>query len=145
MTTNFRVQKVCINCKKEFTAQKTTTKYCCQVCAARDYKKRVKEEKIAATNNETKRIKSNPIEDLKAKEFLTVKNVAVLLNCSIRTIYRLIEDGTINAVNISERKTTIKRSDIDKLFEQPKIPMEVKVEPIQYDISDCYNLLEIVN
>ena len=71
MTTNFRVQKICEYCNKEFTAQKTTTKYCCQVCAARDYKKRKKAEKIEATNTETKRIKSKPIEDLKAKEFLS--------------------------------------------------------------------------
>ena len=57
-----------------------------------------------------------PIEELKAKEFLTVRDMAKLLNCSIRTAYNLINRDLIKAVNISERKTLIKRSEIDKLF-----------------------------
>ncbi|HVX01156.1 MAG TPA: helix-turn-helix domain-containing protein, partial [Candidatus Babeliaceae bacterium] len=61
-------------------------------------------------------IMTRSIEEVKAKEFLTVKDVARLLNFSIRTTYRMIEQGNIKAVNLSERKTLIKRSDIDKLF-----------------------------
>jgi excisionase family DNA binding protein len=86
--------------------------------------------------------------DLKAKEFLTVRNVATLLNSSIRTAYRLIQTGKIQAVNISERKTLVKRSEIDKLFEQPK-PIEQiqkhKPKPVQYQYSECYTIPEIQN
>jgi len=61
-------------------------------------------------------MKTMIVDDLRTKEFLTVKDVAKLLNCSIRTAYHLIEKGTIKAVNLAQRKTLIKRSEIDKLF-----------------------------
>lgn len=46
-----------------------------------------------------------------------------------------MKNGTIIAVNLAQRKTLIKRSEIDKLLEQP--------EPVKYDISECYNPKEI--
>ncbi len=77
---------------------------------------RVRDAKIAASNIETAHIKSKSIEELKAKEFLTVKDVAKLLNCSVRSIYYYIETGNIKAVNLGQRVTRVKRSEIDKLF-----------------------------
>ena len=61
-------------------------------------------------------MKIQPIEEVKAKAFLTVRDVATLLNSSVRTIYRLIEEGNIRAVNIAQRKTLVKRSEIDRIF-----------------------------
>jgi excisionase family DNA binding protein len=75
---------------------------------------------VEASNTETLRIKTMPIEELKAKEFLTVKNIATLLNCSIRSVYYNIENGKIKAINLGERIIRVKRSDIDKLFDQSK-------------------------
>lgn len=141
-----KIQRICQYCGKEFTAQKTVTRYCSHRCNSKDYKKKVRTDKIEASNEETKRIILQPVEQLKAKEFLTVRNVATLLNCSIRTAYRLISQGNIKAVNISQRKTLVRRSDIDKLFEQPqpvKPQQEKKTEPVKYEISDCYKLQEI--
>lgn len=93
-------------------------------------------------------MKPENIEVLKIKEFLSVRDVATLLNCSVRTTYRLIEQGSIKAVNLSQRKTLIKRSEIDKLFNQP-IPVTLLcksvIEPALNDISDYYTLLEIQN
>ena len=56
------------------------------------------------------------VEELKNKEFLTVREVARLLNCSVRSTYYYIESGTIKAVNLGQRITRVKRSEIDKLF-----------------------------
>lgn len=61
-------------------------------------------------------MKQQNIETIKSKEFLTVREVAILLSCSVRTVYYYIESGTIKAVNLSQRLTRIKRTDIDKLF-----------------------------
>ena len=61
-------------------------------------------------------MKENSNDILNTKEILTVKDAAKLLNCSIRTIYRLIDNKTIKAVNLGERKTLIKRTDIEQLF-----------------------------
>lgn len=116
MSSNIKVQRICQHCNKEFTARTTVTKYCGDLCAKKAYKVRMKNNKISESNTETARVKSKSLEEVKLKEFLTVKDAAKLLNCSIRTTYRLIESGSIKAVNLSQRKTTIRRSDIDNLF-----------------------------
>jgi len=116
MSSNIKVQRICQHCGEEFTAQTTVTKYCGDNCAKRAYKARQKAAKVEVSNKETISIISKPIEELKAKEFLTVRDVSKLLNLSIRTTYRMIEQGNIKGVNLAERKTLVKRSDIDKLF-----------------------------
>jgi excisionase family DNA binding protein len=77
-------------------------------------------EKVQKSNTETKRIKTQSIEELKVKEFLTVRDISILLNCSVRSVYYYIESGAIRATNLGQRITRVKRSEIDKLFEQPK-------------------------
>ena len=116
MSSNIRVQKICEYCGNEFTARKTVSRTCSDNCAKRLYKQKQRAEKIAITDKQTLIIKTKPIEEIKAKEFLTVRDLSKLLSCSIRTAYRIIENGNIKAVNLAQRKTIIKRSEIDKLF-----------------------------
>lgn len=116
MSSNIKVQRVCQHCGKEFIARTTVTQYCGDDCAKRAYKARQRAAKVETSNTETQLIKAKPLERIKAKEFLTVRDVATLLNSSNRTVYRLIEQGNIKAVNISLRKTLVRRSEIDKLF-----------------------------
>jgi excisionase family DNA binding protein len=118
MSSNIFIQRICDHCSKEFTARTTVTKFCSDACAKRAYKARKKADKIKQSDTETLLIKNKPIEDLKAKEFLSVKDIALLLGCSIRTAYRLIDTGKIRAVNLSERLTRVKRSELNKIMEQ---------------------------
>jgi excisionase family DNA binding protein len=117
MSSNIYIQRICEHCNKEFTARTTVTKYCSNDCAKRAYKARKRAEKINKSAIETERIFSKPIEDLKAKEFLSVKEVAKLLGCSTRTAYRLIDTGILKSVNLSERLTRVKRSELNKIME----------------------------
>ncbi len=117
MSSNIRVQKICEFCKKEFTARTTVTRLCSATCRKRSYKAKQRNEKIEQAKNETLRIKNQPLEALKAKEFLTVKDVSLLMGCSVDTVYRLIQSDTIKAVNLSERITRIKRTELNRLFE----------------------------
>jgi excisionase family DNA binding protein len=121
MSSNIKVQRICQHCGTEFTARTTVTKCCSDKCSKAAYKARIRAEKVQKSNTETRQIKNQPIEELKAKEFLTVREVARLLNCSIRSAYYYIESGTIKAVNLGQRITRVKRSEIDKLFEQPQL------------------------
>lgn len=118
MSSNIFIQRICEHCSKEFTARTTVTKFCSDACAKRAYKARKRAEKIEESNTETFQVKNKPIEELKAKEFLSVKDIALLLGCSTRTAYRLIDKGKINAVNLSERLTRVKRSELNKIMEQ---------------------------
>ena len=59
-----------------------------------------------------------PTSHLKEKEFLTVKEVGLLLGFSTKTVYRILTDRKIHCHKISDRKTRVGRADIDALFEQ---------------------------
>ncbi|TND07941.1 MAG: excisionase family DNA binding domain-containing protein [Bacteroidetes bacterium] len=149
MSSNIKVQRICQHCGQEFTARTTVTQYCGDSCAKKAYKARQRSAKISTSNDETKRFVSGPIEIIKTKEFLTVRDVATLLNCSLRTAYRLIETGNINAVNLAQRKTLVRRSDIDKLFE-PSRPVstapdtESIPETVNYETANCYTISEAI-
>lgn len=117
MSSNIQVQRICQHCGREFTARTTVTRYCGDDCAKRAYKAREKAAKIESSNTETRQIRNQPIEELKAKEFLTVREVARLLNCSVRSAYYHIDSGKIKGVNLGQRLTRVKRSDIDSLFQ----------------------------
>lgn len=116
MSSNIKIKRICQYCNNEFIARTMVTKYCSHKCNSRDYKERIRKKKISKSEAETARIKPKPTEQLKEKEFLTVREVALLLNCSIRTAYNYIENGKISAVNLGQRMTRVKRSEIDKLF-----------------------------
>lgn len=145
MSSNIQIQRICQHCGKEFTARTTVTQYCGNTCSKRAYKARMRNTKIEQSNRETQQVKTKPIDEIKVKEFLTVRDVSKLLNCSVRTAYRLIENGNIKAVNIAQRKTLIQRSEIDKLFFVPVQPQQKKKpEAVQQpDESECYNLTEV--
>ena len=117
MSSKIEVQRICQHCGNEFTARTTTTAYCSPRCNNAVLKAKKRSAKVETSNKETRQIKNKPIEELKAKEFLTVREVARLLNCSIRSAYYYIDKGTIKAVNLGQRVTRVKRSEIDKLFQ----------------------------
>ncbi|WP_264550798.1 helix-turn-helix domain-containing protein [Flavobacterium sp. N2038] len=147
MSSNISVYRICGFCGSEFLAKKTTTKYCSLKCASKDYKIRLRNQKIESSNLQTIKIRNQPLIDLKDKEFLSVKQLALLLGFSVKTVYRLINTKRINAYNFSERKTLIRRSDIDALFDKPQIGFEVVLRPTkqtkQAEIKDCYTITEI--
>ena len=95
MSSNIRIEKICQQCGETFIAKTTVTKYCGDRCSKRAYKARKRNEKIEAAKQETLKIKTQPIEELQAKEFLTVKEVAALLSCSVRSVYYQIENGDL--------------------------------------------------
>ena len=53
---------------------------------------------------------------MKDKEFLSVNDVALLLNCTNRIVYHLIKTEKLKATNLGTRVTRIKRANLDKLF-----------------------------
>jgi excisionase family DNA binding protein len=145
MSSNIRIKRVCQHCGKDFIAKTTSTQYCGDNCAKRAYKVRKRAEKIEASNKETAGSKSN-LDVIKQKEFLTVRDASVLLNCSIRAVYYFIENKDIKATNLSERKTLIKRSEIDKLFEKTHVAApqpRATATKFKCKIEDCYTVGEV--
>lgn len=154
MSSNIQVQRICQHCGTEFTARTTVTKYCSHKCSQRAYKTRKRTEKVKRSNTETTRIKNQTIEQLKAKEFLTVSDVSKLVGCSRQNVYKLINTGKLKATNILEKKTIVRRCDLDKLFKEvpeiETIPEQQKQELNDwkqagaFDITDCYTINEVL-
>ena len=48
--------------------------------------------------------------------YLTVKQVAAELNVPRGGVYRLINSGVLKATRVSERRTRIRRSDLDRML-----------------------------
>ena len=116
MSSNIKLTRICQSCGKEFEARTTVTKSCSDFCAKRLYKAKKKAEKIEASNIETIAIITRRLEELKSKEYLTVPDVAKLLNSSRQAIHNMIKSGRLPAIKLSERKTRVRKSDIDNLF-----------------------------
>ena len=102
----------------------------------------MRNKKIDKAVKEVEQVKAKPTIDLKLKEFLTVNQVSKLLNISTRTLYRLIADNKIPAINFSIRKTLIRRSDIDNIFNSAVAPIPSEIEqPVKE--SDWYTYDEV--
>ena len=153
MSSSIKVKRICKHCCREFTARTTVTKYCSHKCSQRAYKARKRNEKIELSDTETKQIIQQPIEYLKAKEFLSINEVCQLLGISKRTVYRLIEQGNLNKIKIGSR-SLIKRSALNILLSKnetgkPEIlgqqtkDIKEKEQEETFDIKDCYTLTEL--
>lgn len=144
MSSRFQVQRVCEFCQKEFIAKTTVTKYCSHHCNSKAFKEKRRNAKVEVSNQQTLTHRLKPINEIKAKEYLTVKDVAQLLSINIRTVYHLIENNQIKALKISERVTRIRKADIENLFlESEKQPSPKPIDLEKIKIAECYNMTEI--
>src|SRR5215218_4095806 len=109
MASNIRVQRICKHCGAEFIARTSVTNYCGDVCAKRAYKARLRQGKIEQSNAETEAIRGKPLEEIKAKDFLSIAETCTLLGLSRRTVFRLTQSGRIPATKMG-RRTVIKRA-----------------------------------
>ncbi len=85
-----------------------------------------------------------PINDLQAREFLSVGNVAELLGVSRKMIYRMIAARKLKAVNLSVRKTVVHRKEIDRLFdEEPtKGSNVIDISMVKPSLNNSYSIGE---
>lgn len=94
MSSNIRIKKKCENCQEEFVAKTIHTRYCSHTCNRKHYneKKRKAKLKSAKNNNVQKTISFAKVDwiSLQSKSYLTVKETAILLKMSTKTVYRLI-------------------------------------------------------
>lgn len=116
MSSNIRVIRICKECNQEFVAKTTVTKYCSNKCRKKASKTKVRDYKVDVSNQELEAKTSAEIAKIKAKEYISVKEAAMLLGCSKVMIYKMINNDRLKATNLSERKTIIKMSDIKNLF-----------------------------
>ena len=121
MSSNLRIVKICAFCKQEFIARKTTTETCSDPCAKRLYKLRVREKAINRAKMETM-VKRKPeayvteeqVKVIQSKEWLTLKEAAMLLNVSPLTLRRWVLSGKMKSKK-KGRKHTFKKMDLTEI------------------------------
>ncbi len=139
LSTTIKIKRICKNCGAEFEAHTTVTRYCSHRCNQQAYKASKRAESIEKSNAITRQIITKPIEEIKAKPFLSISEACKLFGISRRTIYRMIERNELSLAKAGAR-TILRRIDFDKLFELPK---PVKQKKAQKPISEFYTVQEI--
>jgi excisionase family DNA binding protein len=121
MSSNLRIVKLCAYCKQEFIARKTTTETCSDACAKRFYKVKQREKAVQRVEEETmvKReakafITEDEVKTIQAKEWLTLKEAALLLNISPLTLRRWTLAGRVKSKKVG-KKHMFERKSLKKI------------------------------
>ena len=117
MSSSIRLKSICDYCGNEFIDKTIKTRYCSHSCNSKDYKARKKNQKVKEVTNLKKgEMQLNNLDILNSKDFLTVQDVSLIIGCSSRTVYRLISNGTIKAVNLSERLIRVNKRSLENVI-----------------------------
>jgi excisionase family DNA binding protein len=85
-------------------------KFCSEECAEQSKEARKKRQRDFLRAVE-------PVMELQQQEYLTFSKAAILLGCSRQYVYKLVEQGKLPASRLSSRMALVRRSDIEKMFE----------------------------
>lgn len=112
------IQKKCLWCGKPFIAHTMVTKYCCKSCIGAAYKDRRNKKKLEEYVKAEEQKPLASVGMIGDKAFLTPNECAVLLGVCRSTIYNMLACGQLHGLQMRRRKTLIRRSDIEKLFNE---------------------------
>jgi excisionase family DNA binding protein len=153
MSSSITVRRICEHCKYEFSAKTTVTKYCSNKCASKAYKARLRATKVIQSNIQTEALRNRPIEEIKAKDYLSINEACKLIGLSRRTIYRLIDQGHIIKHKVGTR-SLLNRAALDKYIIGTASPLHKADKPINesdtighnnsLEISECLSLDEVM-
>ena len=115
MSSNIKINKECVYCGVSFEAKTLYTKYCSKLCNDRDYKNRIKKDRIQLEEL----TKDSPVtsfyeSSLSHKFYLNISDASVYLGVSKRTIERLITSGKLKVKRI-QRRVIISKTELDKI------------------------------
>lgn len=141
MSSNIKVERICEWCGKKFTAQTTVTRFCSKRCSEHSYKERMRQKKMAFSNQEICLSHQTKHKD---KDFLTPTETALFLGVGRTYIYDCINRGQIKVTRIG-RKTLISKTDILAMsdFLPPKEENPAPVEKKGKAITEFYTRAEI--
>lgn len=157
MSSNLQIQRICDHCDTTFMAKTTKTRFCSHDCNRKYYKAHQRALKVQASAAETleKRVTHRAKEQSTktSKEFMTVNDVAEILEFSRDAIYDLINSGRLKAYRPSARKTRIMREDLlaylerrdERITVAPKAQTETDEQAGPLSRESCYTIPELIN
>lgn len=139
MKSNIPIKKKCEWCGKDFIAYKVSTRFCCKQCNNLAYKDKFRRQRIKACEEQ---VIQKPLEAIENKDFLSPREVSMLLNIDRVTVYRYLWDGLLPCRRL-RGKTFIRKSDIEKLFDEAK-PYQKRHKKSKQPITEFYTTAEVI-
>lgn len=141
MTTK-KIQKTCAQCGKLFVPKTVTSVYCSGKCSDAAYRKK------KAQKKEDERLKSIANAIPEERQYISIPEAIALYGVAKSTLYRLIRQSTIPAINLGTRLLRISRTELEQMFPaRESITAAAKPEPVSklYSLEpeDCYTIGEI--
>lgn len=115
MSSNIRVTRICLECRKPFTARTTKTNHCGDVCAKRAYKKRKRQAALTESETETQTRQDQNRAELFKNPILSMAEVCILLGISRSTLHRIIQRGDLPSSKVGGR-VLFRKLDIEGLL-----------------------------
>ena len=106
----FEIKRKCKVCGEVFLAKTLDSQYCSPKCSKVAWKRK----KDAKEKNEKLDRLAQHIPDI--RECVSVKEAVAMFGVERTTLYRLIKNGTVPAINVGKRLTRIKRSALETMF-----------------------------
>ncbi len=132
------VRKICQWCGKPFIAKKTTTCYCCHRCSSLGYKERIRERKRQLRQSQEL---LQPRQAAEGQDFFSFAQAAKLMGVTRQYIYKLVKESKLRASRISEKKSIIRRADIELMLKTK--PYERIMPKDDFDIAEYYTAEQI--
>lgn len=144
-----RFKKHCEFCGAEFTAQKSSTRFCSHMCASRAYKAKKRQlvedqvsEKFSMEEEDRRKINLDNV------YVMTPREAAAYLGLGKTTIYRYLSNGQIKALRL-QSKTLIRKADLDSLFvtetrTSTDSPVKRGRKEVKFNLDDFYDIKAVM-
>lgn len=136
-----KIQKHCDVCGEAFIPKTVSSVYCSKNCSNAAYHKKKMQQKQEEQRNAV-------IEKISADRlYISVPETIALYGVAKSTLYRLIRQGRIPALNLGTRLVRIDRAAIEQMFPIRQAPLVSKEKPkaklYSLEPEDCYTIGEI--
>ena len=151
MGNKVRIERICEFCGKTFIAKTCKTRFCCKACNDKYYKELIRSDRYNAVTKEVKeekkkriRLAVDELEIIQAREFISLKQLAIYLGVSRKSIYTYMRIYEIPFSQIGSR-IIVKRKEVETVMMNLKSVKTMQERPIKSTktITDFYSAKEI--
>ena len=134
-----KTERNCPICGTSFTPKTINSRYCSEKCSRKAYKRKVAEEKRQQELNAI----AESVPD--NRPYISVPEAIAIYGVAKSTLYRLIRQGHIPAINLGTRLLRIDRQKLESIFPIRQEQKKDEPKPMLFDLSfeNCYTITEI--
>lgn len=139
-TAKYEIKRKCKCCGAIFLAKSLDSYYCSRACSDKGYKQR----KALKQQRERWDKVIGEIPDL--RDYISVAEAEAMFGVCAKTIRRLINSGKVSSINLGQRLTRVRKSElmgILPLREEPVDTSRALPKPYNLEPEDCYTIGEI--